>query len=277
MVSARTRNRILRSRFLRLIVLGPRILIGIRHAGSHLSAVVKWLFRSAEFTNYSYPLSPRNLRHLEGFVSVVSGCSTEEASAYMREILENEEFRNHIRSQISTSRRGVEMDQSIHVARRAGWYATIRATKPNVLVETGTDKGLGSCVIAEAIRRNGVGHLYTIDIEPESGFLIGNKYSELITRITGDSVKHLADLKNVDWFIHDSDHSAEHEAAEFSAITPNLNEGALLLSDNAHVTDVLADWSRAHSRPFLYFQEVPANHWYSGAGIGASWMTRDAT
>jgi predicted O-methyltransferase YrrM len=238
--------------------------------------VIKWLIRSAEFTNYSYPLTPRNRRHLEAFVSTVSGCSVDEAAAYMNEILDNEDFREHIRRQISTSRRGVEMDQSIQVARRAGWYATIRATKPEVLVETGTDKGLGSCVIAEAIRRNGVGHLYTIDIEPESGFLIGERYRDLVTQIVGNSVAHLSNLKNVDWFIHDSDHSAEHESAEFAAITPTLTDRALLLSDNAHVTDVLADWSRTNNRSFLYFQEVPANHWYSGAGIGASWAPRVA-
>lgn len=276
MVSARTRNRILRSPLLRLIVLGPRILIGVRHVGKQLFAVFRWLLRSAEFTNYSYALSPRNLRHLEAFVSVAAECSISEASKYLEEILENDEFRDHVRKQISSSRRGVEMDRSIHVARRAGWYATIRATKPKVLVETGTDKGLGSCVIGEAIRRNGVGHLYTIDIEPESGFLIGDRYEGLITRITGDSVGELRKIKDIDWFIHDSDHSAAHEAAEFEAVSENLSPGALVLSDNSHVTDVLADWSRDRGRPFLYFQEIPTDHWYPGAGIGASWRPKSS-
>jgi predicted O-methyltransferase YrrM len=233
------------------------------------------LVRSAEFTNYSYRLTPRNLRHLEIFVATVSGCSIENAATYLNEIHNNTAFRDHIRAQIAESRRGVEMDQAIEIARRAGWYASIRATKPQVLVETGTDKGVGSCVIAEAIRRNGFGHLYTIDIEPESGFLIGERYRDVVTQLIGDSIEHLAILKNVDWFLHDSDHSAEHEAAEIATISMNLSAEALVLSDNAHVTDVLADWSRKNNRSFSYFQELPADHWYSGAGIGASWVSRE--
>ena len=32
--------------------------------------------------------------------------------------------------------------------RRLGWYALVRALKPRTVVETGADKGLGSCVLA---------------------------------------------------------------------------------------------------------------------------------
>lgn len=271
MVSAQTRSRILKSRFLRVIVFPYRVRIALGDLISRIRLLGQWLLRSSEFTNYSYDLTERNRLHLAHFVAHTTNCLVEEAHGWIEEILDNDEFRACVRRQISRSRRGVEVDKQIDIARRAGWYATIRATRPEVLVETGTDKGLGSCVIGEAILKNGVGHLYTIDIEAESGFLIGQRHESVVTRLIGDSIGLIGTLKAIDWFMHDSDHSAEHEAAEFRAVWPRLTERALCLSDNAHVTDVLADWSRAHDRLFLFFQEQPAGHWYRGAGIGASW------
>jgi hypothetical protein len=74
----------------------------------------------------------------------------------------------------------------------------------------------------------------------------------------------------VDLFINDSDHSAEYEAREYEAIAPLLSENAVILGDNAHVTDKLARFSREQGRNFLMFNERPKDHWYPGAGIGIS-------
>ena len=52
----------------------------------------------------------------------------------------------------------------------------MRATKPKIVVETGTEKGLGSLVLAEALIKNESGRLITIDMEPSSGLLIGPEY-----------------------------------------------------------------------------------------------------
>ncbi len=91
--------------------------------------------------------------------------------------------------------------------------------------------------------------------------------------ITGDSVAVLSKMaEEVDLFIHDSDHTDEHERAEIHAVSPRLSSAAVVLSDNAHATDVLQLWSESQGRRFLYFQEQPEHHWYPGAGIGASWM-----
>ena len=35
-----------------------------------------------------------------------------------------------------------------------GWYSLIRATRPKIVIETGVDRGLGTAVIAAALKRN---------------------------------------------------------------------------------------------------------------------------
>ena len=76
---------------------------------------------------------------------------------------------------------------------------------------------------------------------------------------------------NIDLFINDSDHSAEYEEREYACVASKLSPQAVLLGDNAHVTDKLYQFAAATGRRFLFFSEKPANHWYPGAGIGAAW------
>jgi predicted O-methyltransferase YrrM len=125
-------------------------------------------------------------------------------------------------------------------------------------------------VLAAAVLRNGVGRVTTIDINPAAGSLIAAPYARVIDCRVGDSIAILSTLSDVDFFLHDSDHSARHEASELVAVTPSLTRGALLLSDNAHVTNELAAWAELHERQFAYFAERPMGHWYPGGGIGAA-------
>ena len=48
---------------------------------------------------------------------------------------------------------------------------------------------------------------------------------------------------------------------------------AVVLGDNAHVTDKLYQFATRTGRKFLFFQQKPLNHWYPGAGIGAAYGT----
>src|SRR5439155_2350261 len=108
-------------------------------------------------------------------------------------------------------------DRQARFGRRIGWYAMVRATKPLLVVETGVDKGLGSCVIAAALMRNAKegspGKLLALDINPNAGYLLAAPYDKFGTMVYGDSLASIAAMKEpIDLFIHDSDHSAEHEA-----------------------------------------------------------------
>jgi hypothetical protein len=234
-----------------------------------------WTLRSREHYNYSYDLQPRNLEHLAAFVSVITGQSRKLTRNYLREIETDAALKDHVvRLNRSHAERFVA-DAEARFGRRMGWYALIRAQKPRVIVETGVDKGLGSCVIAAALLRNSAegspGRLYALDINPNAGYLLTKPYNDVAEMVYGDSLVTIAGLKDeVDFFIHDSDHSAEHEEKELRAVEHKLSPKAVVLSDNADCTDELLKFAERTGRQFLFFGEKPRSHWYPGEGIGVA-------
>jgi len=230
---------------------------------------VRWLAHSREHSNFTYDLTEANREHLAWFVAHVAGVKVGEVRGYIAEIEGDEVLRIHIRAHTMTSSQRGLADLRARYGRRIGWYALARAVRPEHIVESGTDKGLGSCVLAAALLRNGMGKLTTLDINPAAGYLIGPPYSDVTNIVIADSVESLSRLDQpVDMFIHDSDHSPEHEAAEFRAIDTKLALTSWVISDNSHVTTELAKWAEAQGREFLFFDERPAGHWYPGGGIG---------
>jgi predicted O-methyltransferase YrrM len=264
------RDKILRSPFLPIIVFPFRLKLVFRHLTYQGRLGAMWLFRSKEFANFTYDLTPANKDYLAWFVSGVCNVPVQQIKKYFLELESNVDLKEHIATRLRANRRGKEIDGQAFFGRRLGWYAIVRATKPNVIVETGTEKGLGSLVLAEALLRNNRGRLVTIDIEPQSGLLIGGKWARVVEQVIEDSLVALNNIDNIDLFIHDSDHSADHEFRELESVVSHLSADGTVLSDNSHVTSMLADWSLKHNRLFLFFAEKPLNHWYPGAGIGVS-------
>jgi hypothetical protein len=159
--------------------------------------------------------------------------------------------------------------------RRLGWYAVARAIKPRVIIETGVERGHGALLLCAALLRNEKegfpGRYFGTDINPQAGWLLSDKYAAVGKILVGDSIASLHGISEpVDLFINDSDHSAEYEGREYEVIGPKLSHQAIVLGDNAHVTDKLAIFSRKTGRNFIMFHERPKDHWYPGAGIGIS-------
>lgn len=194
-----------------------------------------------------------------------------EIRADLDEIERDEALRSHIRSATQSSDLRHLADLEPRYGRRIGWYAFVRALRPEHVVETGTDKGLGSCVLAAALLANGSGRLTTIDINDSSGYLITGAYAEVTDRVINDALRVLPNLHNVGLFLHDSDHTQDHEENEFKAVSPGLAPGGFVLSDNSHCSERLPKWAEDTGRHFAFFREDPAKHWYPGGGIGAAW------
>lgn len=265
------RRKIAASRWARAAAFPVRATQVTRFNASNIAASTGWLFRSREHTNYTYDLTPKNLDYLAWWCSSVSGANVKECRAWIEEINTDDELKTRVaRSTSNAPRRGLS-DEVPRFGRRAGWYCLVRALEPEHVVETGTDKGIGSLVLARALERNGHGQLTTIDINDDSGYMLAEAPPGLITRRIGDSVSIIRELENVDLFLHDSDHSYEHEMAEFDAVYSRLTADALVLSDNSELTPALSDWADRIGRRFLFFAEEPLDHWYPGGGIGASW------
>lgn len=266
------RQRIIASPIAPLAAMPIRMRHVARYNAHVLGQSARWLVRSREHTNFTYDLTPLNREHLAWWVATVADISVTEARGHMAEVEQDENLSAHVLAATAASDRRRLADMRVGLAKRIGWYALVRATRPEHVVETGTDKGLGSVVFAAALLANGTGRLTTIDTDPDSGYLIQPPYAEVIDRLVGDSVTELGRLAvPVDLFLHDSLHTFEHETAEYETAAARLSAGALVLSDNGHVTDALPRWAELTGRRFLFFHEQPGDHWYPGGGIGAAW------
>jgi predicted O-methyltransferase YrrM len=271
------RRAIARTRLARLAAFPLRTARVARHDARVIGASVRWLFTSREHHNYTYDLTALNRLHLAWFVAQVCDVPVAAVRGWFAELEGDEALRRHIETATAASARRGLADPTVRYARRIGWYAMVRARKPAHVVETGTDKGLGTCVLAAALLRNAAdghpGRVSSMDINPDAGYLVAAEpWSTVVDLISGDSVASIRALTTpIDVFLHDSDHSAAHELAEFEAVEPKLAPGGLLLTDNVTSTNVLCRHAEATDRRFLAFTERPARHWYHGDGIGAAW------
>lgn len=238
----------------------------------------RWLIRSRETTNFTYDLTTKNKRYLAEMLSVVLGEPAEKLEAYMRELEEDSGLRRHVAEVTAASELGFKADQEARFHKRLGWYALVRASKPSVVVETGVDKGLGAVVLCAALLRNRAegapGRYFGTDLNPRAGYLLTGQYAEVGRMLYGDSIESLKNMsETIDIFVNDSDHSSEYEGREYEVIRDKLSKNAIIVGDNAHVTDELLRFSRNAGRSFLFWKEEPEGHWYPGGGIGISWLT----
>ena len=147
-------------------------------------------------------------------------------------------------------------------------YVATRIVRPEVVVETGCATGWTSALFLLALRHNGKGHLYTIDLPAvsgelsmdwtlpaglETGFLAPEELRDRWTLIIGDAraelMPLLAKVQQADIFYHDSDHTYQHMMWEYTSVWPHLSPGGLLVSDDLGWNTAAWDFSRAMSRP----------------------------
>lgn len=240
----------------------------------NLDLIHKWVWRDTETSNFYYKLTSINRDHLAQLISSLTKEPYGKITEYFEELEGDVELRTHLEQLLKDSEYGENIE--IDFGRRLGWYAFVRALKPKVVVETGVDHGVGSCVLASALLRNIAegyqGKYYGTEIRPEAGKLFVSKYATAGKILYEDSITSLDRLdEKIDLFINDSDHSEDYEYKEYLAIVEKLSEKAVILGDNSHVTDSLSRFSREQGRKFIFFAEKPKEHWYPGAGIGISY------
>jgi len=130
---------------------------------------------------------------------------------------------------------------------RAIW-CLMRHLRPRKVVETGVAHGVTSRFILEALKRNGDGHLWSIDLPPlervwheEIGAAVGEGHADRWTYIRGSSRRRLPgllhQLGSIDLFIHDSLHSERNVRFELDRAWPYLGRNGAIVVD-----DVDANW-----------------------------------
>ena len=273
----------MKKKLAKLPLLGPallmlyRFLIGFKTVRPLFVNLLKWTWTSRETTNFTYDLTELNMAQLGNFVAHICKKPYPEIKNYMDEILNNTVFLEHIAQMQAQSSHTNKADMTVRLGRRVGWYAVVRATKPKLVIETGVDKGLGSCVLCAALLANKQegyeGQFLGTDINPEAGYLLQTPYNSVGKILYGDSIESLKTVgAGIDLFINDSDHSAEYEADEYRVVAEKMSKNGIILGDNSSATDKLHLFALETGRKFLYFQEVPKAHWYGGAGIGAAYF-----
>lgn len=155
-------------------------------------------------------------------------------------------------------------------------YTLMRSIKPEIVVETGGTPGKSSAAILKAFHENKNGHLYTLDLPPQTTTDVFTSSSAHRLRpeddvscwaiepslrarhslILGDTKQTLptllADLKQVDIFIHDSDHSYEHMMFEFKASWDFIKPGGFLLSDDVSTNASFTDFAKMVNKQTFY-------------------------
>lgn len=241
---------------------------------NNLAMIDQWVGQDKETSNFYYKLTALNRDQLAQLISSITGERYERIVQYFDELESDVELRKHLEQALKGT--GYGKDIEIEYGRRLGWYAFVRVLKPKVVVETGVDHGVGSCVLASALLRNieegDEGKYYGTEIRREAGQLFCGKYATAGEILYDDSIISLKNLKEeIDLFVNDSDHSGEYEYQEYLTIAGKLAGKAVILGDNSHVTDSLSRFSKEQGRKFIFFSEKPEGHWYPGAGIGVSY------
>ncbi len=239
--------------------------------------ILKWGIHSREDTNYTYHLTEINRGYLADFISVVTQADKKQILHYFSEAGQDEALQKTILQAVEQSAFKHVADQEVRFGRRLGWYAFARIMKPEIVVETGVDKGLGAVLLCAALLRNKEegfpGKYYGTDINPAAGYMLTGKYKEVGTVLYGDSIESLSKLQTpIDLFINDSDHSKDYEYKEYKTIRNLMTDKTIILGDNSHQSDKLELFSNETGRKFLFFREEPLNHWHPGGGMGISFL-----
>jgi predicted O-methyltransferase YrrM len=152
---------------------------------------------------------------------------------------------------------------------RAAW-CLVRHLKPARVVETGVARGFTSRMILEALERNGVGRLFSIDLptvlNPELQSQIGAAVPDHLRHrwsfIKGSSRRRLprllAELKQIDLFIHDSDHSEWNTSFELQRAWPALRTGGFIMADDIDYSSAFQAFMQTNrGHQFFIFHAEP--------------------
>jgi predicted O-methyltransferase YrrM len=138
---------------------------------------------------------------------------------------------------------------------------TVRALRPEVMLETGVERGYSTAVTLAAMDANGVGSLHSIDLPPleADGDFTGSAVPERLRsrwRLELGSSRTLlprlvAELGSIDVFLHDADHTYRSQIDEYRTAWPAVREGGLLVSDDVWNTAFVDFAAEVGERPLL--------------------------
>jgi len=193
----------------------------------------------------------------------------EQLESYRLDYLRNHEFFAELNDKMVVHRHRRVRDSYEELV-----YVLTRHFRPEIVVETGVFDGQSTAAFLLAMHDNQRGTLFSIDLpafEPiqgsthrmlesalppgcEPGWVIPDYLRNRHELLLGDSKQLLPQTlekcREVDFFIHDSLHTLEHQLFEYRAAWPYIREGGLLLSDDIHWNAAFHRFSKEVGRPY---------------------------
>lgn len=137
-------------------------------------------------------------------------------------------------------------------------YSFIRIIKPLKLIETGVANGNSTYFILNALKENGRGKLYSVDIKSDVGTLLSDDEKQnwelFILKSKRDFKEYLSKNAPFDVFIHDSDHSYFWQYFEYQTIKSFMSPNGFIMSDDADHSYAFIDFCKNNNlRPYFLF------------------------
>lgn len=202
---------------------------------------------------------------------------------YLEEYFDNKDILENIESKVKDvdAFRKKEWNQTSELGiYRAMLYMLLRAVKPKNVIETGVLHGITTSVMLDAIKRNNTGKLHSIDLPsyfdvgpsnkdgyndtlPEAlqpGWMVAEntkEYWNLNLGSSEDMLKPLLEeLKELDIFIHDSDHTYQNMWFELTTAWPYVKDGGIVVCDNIDANSSFYDFCRTVDRTPIILPEL---------------------
>ncbi len=238
------------------------------------SRTMRWIATSKEWANYSTQYSSIGLQGLCANVAWVTGRSPSEVRRFAQELMLDEAFAGQVlQAQRSTRLRHIT-DSGVTYGKCLANYVLTRACSAHQVFEAGTEQGLSSLAIRQALRRNAAGRpdatiphrLTTVDIHQDRGLYLGSA-DPMVRQLIGDSIAALgAEDTPIDLFIHDTVNLPEHTSAQLQAAIPRLSSGGII--HTSWYSPEFQEICEASGLNHLPLFEDIENHWFKGRRAG---------
>lgn len=243
----------------------------VRHSGASVSRNLGLVLAAPEPDNFTYEIS--NQAALADWVAVSSGATVADAAALVEEPQRDHVLMRQLTA--ATAGRWLWTKRSPPFGRRLGWYALVRATRPELIVEVGSHDGLGSLMMLRALERNAdeghPGRLVSFDVNPTAGWLVGSHpFWELRIQASGDGLAEVTAGHTVGVFLYDGWHTYDSERADLELVVDHLAPDGLLISDDAAVTGALRELADGRGLHYIEFHEHPIRHFHPGVTMACA-------
>ncbi len=255
----------------RFLTLPRRLGDAVPYLLKRLARGVSWAISAREYVNYSYDYEDRGIESLAALIGSVARVAPHLVRAYADEFRQDAVFRQrHMDRMANHPVRHISQPQ-LHFGKTLLYYCLIRACRPKVVFEAGTERGFGALAICRALAKNAQdgfpGHLTTIDIDARRGEFLEGDEGGLVTRMSGDSVAALENFDAaIDCFIHDTMNTVPHCRAQYAALEPHLAHRAVIFS--VYFEPEFRAFCERNGFPHCEYIELPKDHWSPGRNCG---------